>query len=480
MLKDEGVEGNVAADAALVEGAHEFGHFGDVEAHFGAGREVAKASIQPWPKNPAYWQYDGKPVLLLGASDDDNLFQWPAAMLQPHLDAMQRIGANYVRNTMSDRVDLGHELYPYLRLPSGKYDLNQWNPEYWERFERFLRWTAARGILVQIEVWDRFDYSRDRWPPHPYNPANNINYTHEDSGLAAAYEKHPGSNEQPFFFTTPRQRNNGVLLPYQQRFVEKMLSYSLQHGHVLYCMDNETHAEPAWGAYWADFIKQRAKDQGKRVYVTEMWDKWNIKSDEHRSTLDHPELYDFVDLSQNNHNKGDVHWENALWAREYVKKGPRPINAVKTYGADTGPYGNSQDGLERFFRHVLAGFATARFHRPPSGLGLSPSAQAAVQAIRKMETLVPAWELKPAMERLSERAPNEAYLAKTDGWAFVAYFPSEGSVKVALPGGEYTLRWIDGVTGDWGEPQQLRVYPDVLVSLNTPSKRHWLALITLR
>ena len=33
--------------------------------------------------------------------------------------------------------------------------------------------TARRGIIVQIEVWDRFDYSRDNWEPHPYNPKNN-------------------------------------------------------------------------------------------------------------------------------------------------------------------------------------------------------------------------------------------------------------------------------------------------------------------
>lgn len=33
--------------------------------------------IQPWPENPRYWQYKGQPVLLLGGSKDDNLFQIP-------------------------------------------------------------------------------------------------------------------------------------------------------------------------------------------------------------------------------------------------------------------------------------------------------------------------------------------------------------------------------------------------------------------
>ncbi len=53
---------------------------------------------------------------------------------------------------------------------------------------------------------------------------------------------------------------------------------------------------------------------------------------------------------------------------------PRPLNTVKTYGADGGRFGNNQDGLERWWRHVIGGAASARFHRPDSGLGLSPPA----------------------------------------------------------------------------------------------------------
>jgi len=34
-----------------------------------------KNKIDIYGKNPVYWQYKGKPVLLLGGSADDNLFQ---------------------------------------------------------------------------------------------------------------------------------------------------------------------------------------------------------------------------------------------------------------------------------------------------------------------------------------------------------------------------------------------------------------------
>ena len=32
--------------------------------------------LEPWERDPWYWSYENKPILLLGASDDDNLFQW--------------------------------------------------------------------------------------------------------------------------------------------------------------------------------------------------------------------------------------------------------------------------------------------------------------------------------------------------------------------------------------------------------------------
>lgn len=47
------------------------------------GQNPNKKRIQPWVENPWFWQYKGKPVMLLGASGDDNLFQWPAKMLVP-------------------------------------------------------------------------------------------------------------------------------------------------------------------------------------------------------------------------------------------------------------------------------------------------------------------------------------------------------------------------------------------------------------
>lgn len=433
-------------------------------------------AISPYTRNPRYWQYRGQPVLLLGGSEDDNLFQLPH--LREHLDAIQAAGGNYIRNTMSDRPDRGFEVYAYWGDGGRKFDLSRWNDEYWNRFENLLRWTHERQIIVQIEVWDRFDYFGKNWKAHPYNPANNVNYTREQSGLADNYPDHPGQNKQPFFFTTPAQRNNQSLLAIQQRFVDKLLSHSLQYNHVLYCIDNETSAEEAWGAYWADFIRQRAAQAGRKVYLTEMWDDWNVQGPHHRRTFDHPERYDFIDVSQNNHNEGQKHWDNFQWVRNHIVEHPRPINTVKTYGADGGRFGNSREGIERFWRHLIGGAAAARFHRPDSGLGLSNQAIASLRAARKLETLVRLWECEPGLERLGDRHPNEAYLTAQAGSGYVVYFPGSGSVTLDLTGAPETVtaHWIRLSDGEWGETHP--VARATTARLDAPSDEGWLVVLT--
>ena len=81
--------------------------------------------IRPWSEDTRYWQYRGQPVLLIGGSREDNLFQIDD--LEEQLNLLASVGGNYIRNTMSDR-DEGN-VYPYLRLDDGRYDLGQWNEE---------------------------------------------------------------------------------------------------------------------------------------------------------------------------------------------------------------------------------------------------------------------------------------------------------------------------------------------------------------
>jgi len=441
----------------------------------------ASPRLRPSPENPWYWEYDGKPLVLVGGSDDDNLFQWPD--LDKHLDQIAACGGNLIRNTMSDRPDKGFEQYPFKKLDDGRYDLSQWNYEYWLRVENMLRWTHERGIVVQIEVWDRFDYTDVRqknWQAHPYSPANNVNYTYEQSGFAKAYPDHPGQNKQPFFFTIPELGNNQVVLPFQIAQVDELLSLTLNYPNVLYCMDNETNGAEEWGRFWAEHIRKRAKERGVEVHVTEMWDDWNPLGEHHKRTFDHPELYTFADVSQNNHNSGDKHWQNLMAVRSYLSPHPRPINTIKIYGADTGRFGTSRDGEERFWRNILGGVAGTRFHRPDSGLGLSDRAAGHIRSARLLLSDFDVTRCRPdeMHSLLKDRGPNEAFLSYEAGKQYAVYFPNGGSVGLDLRGveGEFKVRWLDVGRSRWNGDGTVSGGGGVL-RLDAPGDGHWVCLV---
>lgn len=425
-------------------------------------------------ENPRYWALDGRTQPLIGGSVEDNLFQIPN--LREHLDLLKASGGNYIRCTMSSR-DEG-DAWPFFPDPkTGKYDLNRWNPEYWRRFSELMRLTAERGIVVQIEVWDRFDFAREPWQLNPFNPKNNTILTEANSKLKTEYKEHPGRRETPFFRSVPTLENNGLLLKYQEAFVEKLLEESLPYSHVLYCMDNETNEAAGWGAYWATFIRERAAKRKREVHTTEMWDPWDLNDPMHLRTFDHPELYSFVDVSQNNHQKRQRHWDNLQSVYRRLSARPRPMNVVKIYGADTGTYGTDRDGEERFWRGMLGGLATSRFHRPPAGMGLGPKAQA---HLKSMRMLIDAFHLpdgQPRLDILGNRAQNEAFLNAAPGKHYAVYFTDGGEVRLEMfnETGAWRLRWLDIMNSRWTGEQTVRAGTVILAA---PGFGHWTALLT--
>ncbi|WP_169979667.1 hypothetical protein [Tautonia rosea] len=433
--------------------------------------------IRPSPINPSYWEYQGETVILLGGSDDDNLFQWEEENLRTHLDRLVNAGGNYIRNTMSSR-DEGN-LWPFAQRDDGRYDLNRPSEPYWKHFETLLRLAYERDIIVQIEVWDRFDFSREPWLVNPYNPANNRNYSVEDSGLQAEYPNHPGQNDNRFFFSVPALDKNTVILPYQHAQVDRMLSISLSYPNVLYCMDNETSGRPEWGVYWSNYIQEKARQHGVTVHTTEMWDPWNLSHPMHRNTIDHPDQYTFVDISQNNHQRGQSHWDNMQNFRSRLADQPRPINCVKVYGADTGRFGTDQDGLERFWRNLLGGLASTRFHRPDSGQGLNDRA---LQHLRSARMLAEAFDVTRAQpdhhsRLLSDRDENEAYLTRIPGEQYVVFFTDGGGVTLDLSReeGTFTMRWLDVGRAAWQPATEVQAGPSL--PLTPPGDGIWVGLL---
>lgn len=448
--------------------------------------------IRPYAKNPHYWQYKDQPVMLLGGSKTDHIFLLDG--LETHLDEMPAVGANYVRNTMSQREE--KNLKPHKLLADGKFDLDRWNQEYWQRFRNMLEWTAERDILVQIEVWDRFVYSTQNWETSPWNPGNNVNYSFEQTGFDSEYPKHSAKDLQPFFHSIqgmPRySKKLDLIRSYQEAFVAKMLSYSLDCGHVLYCMDNETSTPAQWGQYWIEFIKAKAAEKGVTVCTTDMFDDaFQAEKAVHTPIIfNDTEHYMFADISQvNSRNYDEMHWNQLQWLLRQVNKHPRPCNHTKIYGSGYHSFGTGgpEDGVERFWRNILGGSASARFHRPDSGNGLNDFAKGSIKAARILEGLIKFWDITPRMDLLSGRESNEAYLAAKPGVSYALYFTNGGSVKLDLSGapGHFDVTWISvslGITTRTSAAGRYHLMDRTIegsriVTLSAPYKGGWVAAL---
>jgi hypothetical protein len=443
------------------------------------------------PENPWYWNYQGQTILLLGMSWQDNLFNHPTR-LEEHLDVIQQAGGNYLRNTMSHR-NVGNE-FAFVRDENGLFDLTRFNQEYWNRFEQFLEMTYQREMIVQLEIWDPWDYYEDHqsyggWSKNPFNPANNINYTSSESGLPEeiSFPPRQDPSDHPFFHTSPALENNTLVLHYQQVFFDKILAISLNYPNVLYCIHNEIGEPVETGDYWARRIYEKAELRGVPVHVTDMRRSENVRSADHLHIINNHELYSFLDISQNNawRGKGKDHYESIMFVRESVSSHPRPINNVKNYGAIRH---GEEETVARMGRIVFGGCASARFHRPhpiedPNqmfeasdfGLGANPRAQKIVKSFRLATDPFDLANTFPRPDLITPNENTQAYLLAQNDVRYAIYFPEGGAASLQLPEGEWTLRWINLDVSQWEPIMQLT--SEGTVQITSPDQAHRIVLI---
>ncbi len=467
-----------------------------------------------------YWKYDGQRVLLLGGwnhghnpfidhdtdNDKDNRGVSTPAQIKQAMDELAGAGGNCLRCVLDPGMAAGTQGFGFCAKSGTQYDLNTTIGPFWTRIEMFITEAQKRDIIVQIELWDRFDLidgSWGSWPVSPWNPKNNVNYTTASSGLAASYGSfgnHPflqGVPGHPEYENAPepRKQKYDLVRSFQDKFVDKLLSVTLRYRNVLYCMNNETHADPAWGKYWMKFIERKASGQGKNVPTTDMFDDVYRAGSSRGFTyqLANRDEYDYVDVSQANSRHADeAHWDTVKWIADAARKTNPPylLHMTKIYGNDLAlggkPWsgfkpGDSDNGIEEWWRNLIAGVAGVRFHRPTSGIGLYAEAQNCIRATRKVETRVKFWDVEPRLDLLTNRQSDEAYLAADPGNAYILYFTKNGGGSVGLkldsyPDRTFELRWVNVGTGNWGSTTTISGGSTVTIDRPNGSS-HWVATI---
>ena len=415
-----------------------------------------------------YFLLNGQPTLLVGGSNNDNIFQ--DHPIEPQLDTLVKYGGNYIRCTLSSR-DFANQ-WPYQQRGDALYDLNVFSEAYWSRLDKFLKITQEKGIIVQLEIWDTRDYLQaNNWAKHPFNPEYNINYT-EEVGLPTSIEQNQENFSHPFFYSVPQLNNNKALLRFQEMFVEQVMSTALSYNHVIYCINNEFNGDVAWSKYWHQFIKNIANEKGKEIIVGDMPGNINMSNSISANWFTFKEL-DFLDLSilafKNNYT---------AYIDSVQKNIQKPIALVKIFGGEQYDYtGNIEDGPKRFWLSLFTGTSAVRFHQPPQGAGLNRLAQVNLKSVQLLNAESNLTKLKPATNRLIDRQPEEAYCISDLDREYCIYFPGCGEVKLDFPKKYQTAQvmWLNILNAQWEE--NYIVEKQDSLTLKSPCEGKWITYI---
>jgi hypothetical protein len=157
---------------------------------------AAQTPIRLHPVNPHYFLYQGKPTVLITTAEHYssalNLnFDYVA-----YLDEIQRYGLNLTRAFSGTYREDGVNPHGSSPLSPGrgpenyiapwawsdvdggydgkKFDLDRWNPKYFERLKDFLRQAERHGVVVELVLFCLMYSDEHSWRTSPLHPDNNL------------------------------------------------------------------------------------------------------------------------------------------------------------------------------------------------------------------------------------------------------------------------------------------------------------------
>lgn len=439
--------------------------------------------IRPWPDNPHYLAWGDTPVFLLGPS---GYHGWtpisrPAEMNfyeQLHrLDQVIReIGSpnvcGFVRCLPYDPMNHMHDgevtevLQPWLRLDDGRFDLEQFEPDWEKRLTEYLDLALNLCIVVSMEIWDDWSVTRGAggawdpgpqggWNAHPFNPANNINYGTD------VMSDHTTECNAPFYSTIPSRSDIPVVLDLQKRYVDHLLSIIKDYPNIIVNISNESRANIEWSRFWATYIRSVVPPE---IMIGEMPSTNRVDGGGECEALFNPMTlitdrhYDYVDISQavSGHEfGGDV--------KKQAIEGSRKILEYRLAMAESGtvsPLIVSKDytrgpdgGTIVFWSRFMGGAASARFHRPAADHPESVIVfqHEAAGHLGHFIARVPFWRMHPCNDAVNmlPDAAGANVLADQESHYVIQLVGGNSGEKlgIVVPSGKWSVEWIDPSTG---------------------------------
>lgn len=438
-----------------------------------------------------YWKYKGKYTLLLGGMAYGEPHLTPKAELIRELDKLKESGGNYMRMTMVSVYDETRlqSMYPFLKRSDGKFDLDQLNPTFWNYVKVLFEETQKRDMIVQVELWDQWEFYKGNYDETYWNPKNNINYGSGATGLETSLTNQPYKTS-PMFFYAYRDRNKAVLLKYQKAFIKKLLEIAKPFNNVIYEIGNESSEPQGWNDYWAKYIKSNA---GKNVYVTDQ--REDYRPDGNLSyVLNHPVLYNFIDVSQvgMQHITTDYHqkhYNDIIYVRNKILASgiKRPMNNTKGYKW-VRSWGDAYKGgegisINRLWHGIFAGLAGFGFHPSHyesdsrSGSAMMPNVLRNIKSMRMLEERVDIMQMSPSNHILNGRSADEAYALASES-QYAVFFTGKEDRIVTLnrtSSKRIKLAWLNPDTGKLDPPITIT---GTVITLKAPGLGRHVAILS--
>jgi hypothetical protein len=202
--------------------------------------------LQLHPDNPHYLMYEGEPILLVSSSEHYGAVLNLDFDYRTYLKTLHEDGMNLTRTFTGTYVEhagsfgILHNtlapggtrfICPWARSDTpgykgggNRFDVEQWDAEYFSRLRDFVSLAREYGIMVEVSLFSSI-YNDESWTYCPLYHENNINNT--DS--VDRRQVH-----------TPE---NGNLMGYQEQVVRKIVRELEEYPNIYYEIQNEPWAD---------------------------------------------------------------------------------------------------------------------------------------------------------------------------------------------------------------------------------------------
>lgn len=439
--------------------------------------QQSEPTIRLHPQNPHYFLYRGKAVALVSSAEHYGAVINGEFDYHKYLAALAAAGMNYTRLFAGSYVEApgksfgirrndlapeaGKFVAPWARSSEpgyaggeNKLDLSKWNPEYFSRLHDFLGEAARLGVVVEIGLFSS-QYGEMQWNLSPFKRENNVNETD-----AIDWKK-------------VNTLENGNILGFQETYVRKLVREANAYPNVMFEIANEP---------WSD-----------RPVLEDVVNPYLFTGrDQYPNSIDLPDdatmawqgrVVEWISSEEAGlPNKHMIAQDccNFRCAARALLPGVSVVNfhyaypeaATLNYGLEkglsydeTGFLGQTDDAYTRqAWNFMLAGgsvfdgldYSFSVGHEEGSDVEPNGPGGGSRELRRRLKILsqflqgLPLAEMRPDFSLVKQAAGVVAHTLSSAGGEYAVYLDGNGPTELTLnlPPGEYSLIWVDVVSGE--------------------------------